>query len=185
MGQDKAGLTYHDEAEWKRAYDLLSRHTDRAYLSVNQTQAIDDTYSGVEQIIDIWENIGPMNGIASAMQTHPKAAWLVVACDMPSLNDDTVRHLIAKRDAIRDATVYVSGPGSLEPLCAIYEPSIEPAITESILKGSYSLYRCLESRTIERVSPVNPNTLVNINTPEESDNYRRHGVDYSSGNEDV
>ena len=29
--------------------------------------------------------LGPIAGITAALQRHPKAAWLVVACDLPFL----------------------------------------------------------------------------------------------------
>ena len=48
----------------------------------------------------------------------------MLACDLPFLADETLRHLIEHRDPSRLATAYRSSHDGLpEPLCAIWEPA--------------------------------------------------------------
>ncbi|MFP4624449.1 MAG: hypothetical protein ACLFRX_09755, partial [Gemmatimonadota bacterium] len=54
---------------------------------------------------------------------HPEAAWLVLACDRPEIDDRTVGRLLAGRDPFRFATSCRRPQDGLpEPLCAVYEP---------------------------------------------------------------
>ena len=113
-----------------------------------------------------------MNGIASAMKTHPGAAWLVVPCDMPGLNTTTLETIVQARDTNSLATVAENPAGKLEPLCAIYEPTALETMLQIIETGDYSLHRFLQGSPIKRVPLENVLPLKNINTPEESENFR-------------
>lgn len=183
MGSDKALLKYHDQPEWRRVFNLLESHTEKTFVSLNPEQGDTNEFSDVPRIVDRWDSIGPINGIASAMQEHPHAAWLVAACDMPNLNDAAISQLVTARKPDQVATVFVDAEDRLEVLCAVYEPSIAEHLFEIIANKRYSLYRCLERLAVKRISIDNAPTLTNLNTPEESDNYRRHGVKYSSRKE--
>lgn len=176
MGCDKASLQYHGQPEWKRIFQILESHTKKTFLSLNAEQANATEFSEILHIVDRWVSIGPMNGIASAMHEHPEAAWLIVACDMPNLDQHTITRLVNARKSERDATLYVDADDRLEPLCAIYEPAIADQLSDSIANDQFSLHRCLELSQVERVSLIDTSALTNLNTPEESDNYRQQGV---------
>jgi molybdenum cofactor guanylyltransferase len=175
MGREKAMLEYHDEPEWKRVLALLQTQTTKAFISVNPDQA--KSYDGVPQVLDSWDSIGPMNGVASAFGEFPAVAWIVVACDMPNLNGELIQQLVKARNPNCDATVFMDADERLEPLCAIYEPTVVEGVLDSILREDYSLFRCLEQQHIERVPLENTQALKNINTNEESEMYRQHSVD--------
>jgi molybdopterin-guanine dinucleotide biosynthesis protein A len=53
---------------------------------------------------DTFTGLGPKGGILSALRHQPDAAWLVVACDLPLLDDETLRFLVTHRDPSRVAT---------------------------------------------------------------------------------
>ena len=175
MGRDKAMLEYHDEPEWKRVLTLIQAQTTKAFISVNTEQA--QSFEGVPQVLDSWDSIGPMNGVASALGEYPEAAWLVVACDMPNLNGELIQQLVEARNLNCDATVFIEADERLEPLCAIYEPQIVEGLLDSIMREDYSLFRCLEQQKIERVALNDTQALKNINTAKESEMYRQHSVD--------
>lgn len=173
MGEDKAWLDYHGAPQWQRARTCVAPFVERAYVSVSAEQARDKRFGTADFIQDRWENIGPMNGIASAMQTHPEAAWLVVACDMPSLDEATLSALMAQRSPESWASVVENTTGQLEPLCGIYEPSAAPALFDAIEKRDYSLHRCLTQWPLQRILLKQGDaSLHNINTPEESKRFR-------------
>ena len=67
----------------------------------------------------------------------PDAAWLVLACDLPLLDQQTLGHLLRSRRRERQATAYRSSHDGLpEPLCAIYEPSSREAIRAYVASGT-------------------------------------------------
>ncbi len=123
MQRDKAALVYHDKPQLQWTYDLLLEHCTAAFVSVRPDQRLEPTRAALPQIVDRLPGSGPMAGITAALAEHPKAAWLVVACDLPFVDSATLGSLIAHRDPQRIATAYRSSHDGLpEPLCAIWEP---------------------------------------------------------------
>lgn len=122
MGSDKGLLTYHDVPQQEYLYGLLGQLCDDVFLSIREEQksTIPD---GFKAIIDKNEYRGPFNGILSAHKTHPKVAWLVLACDLPLINLKTLQQLVENRNPSQGATSFATKKTGLpEPLITIWEP---------------------------------------------------------------
>lgn len=169
MGRDKATLAYgHGTPQLERAVALLGRHAARVYVSVRADQAADPLRSRFAQIQDLLENVGPIAGLVAAQAQHPDAAWLVLACDLPLLDDASLAHLVGHRDATRTATAYRSSHDGLpEPLCAIYEPRSSTALSAWVAAGKQCPRKFLSSADTALLDEPNPRALDNINTPTE------------------
>ncbi|HEY8052455.1 MAG: NTP transferase domain-containing protein [Steroidobacterales bacterium] len=169
MGRDKAALPYGDGVpQLERAVALLGRHAQRVYVSVRADQAADPLRARFAQIRDVLENIGPMAGLLAAQAQHPQVAWLVLACDLPLLDDASLAHLVSKRDATRAATAYRSSHDGLpEPLCAIYEPRSRETLSAWVGAGKQCPRKFLSSADTVLLAEPNPRALDNINTPTE------------------
>jgi molybdopterin-guanine dinucleotide biosynthesis protein A len=169
MGRDKATLPYGDGTpQLERAVALLGRHAARVYVSVRRDQAADPLRARFAQIQDIHENIGPIAGLLAAQAQHPQSAWLVLACDLPLLDDASLAHLVSRRDAARTATAYRSSHDGLpEPLCAIYEPRSRESLSAWIGAGKECPRKFLSSADTALLDEPNPRALDNINTPTE------------------
>jgi molybdenum cofactor guanylyltransferase len=169
MGRDKATLPYGDDTpQLERAVALLKRHVAQVFVSVRADQAADPLRSRFAQIKDTHENIGPIAGLLAAQSQHPDAAWLVLACDLPLLDDLSLAHLVARRDAARSATAYRSSHDGLpEPLCAIYEPRSRETLSEWVAAGKQCPRKFLGSTDTVLLDEPNPRALDNVNTPKE------------------
>jgi molybdopterin-guanine dinucleotide biosynthesis protein A len=167
MREDKAALAYRGEPQLLRAWRLLETATERCFLSVRDSQRDDFVRAGLPQIVDSYDAIGPAAGILSAQERYPEAAWLVLACDLPLLDADTLRWLISARDVGADATAFTSRHDGLpEPLCAIWEPSTHALLKQRYDAGSYCPRKTLiQSHTV--LLPAPGEALDNVNTPEE------------------
>jgi molybdopterin-guanine dinucleotide biosynthesis protein A len=167
MQQDKAALDYQGEPQLLRAWRLLERVTERAFVSVRDTQTHDPLRARLPQIVDRYDAVGPVAGILSAQAAYPDAAWLVLACDLPLLDEAALQTLILQRDAAGDATAYASRfDGLPEPLCTIWEPSSHEQLWRRYEEGSYCPRKALALlRT--RILPAPGEALDNVNTPEE------------------
>src|SRR5688572_9617403 len=108
MRADKAALDYHGQPQLHWAFELLSKFCAATFVSVRPDQRADATRAGHPQIVDRQPGSGPIAGISAALLEHPKAAWLVIACDLPFLTEQTLQHLIAHRDPHKIATAYRS-----------------------------------------------------------------------------
>jgi molybdopterin-guanine dinucleotide biosynthesis protein A len=168
MGRDKAALAYQGRTQLERAMALLSAHVARAFVSVRADQRIDAVRARFAQISDAHENLGPIAGLLAAQAQHPEAAWLVLACDLPLLDEATLAHLLRARDPARAATAYRSSHDGLpEPLCAIYEPRSREPLAAYVAAGKQCPRKFLLAADALLVDEPNPRALDNINTPEE------------------
>ena len=128
MHRDKAALAYHGRSQLTETFARLSAVTPRAFVSVRADQTADALRSVFPQIVDRAAVDGaavegPLAGILAAQAAHPEVAWLVVACDLPFLDEAVLRELVAQRDPRSLATAFRSAHDGLpEPLCAIWEP---------------------------------------------------------------
>jgi molybdopterin-guanine dinucleotide biosynthesis protein A len=169
MGRDKATLTYGDSTpQLERAMSLLAPHVVRAYVSVRSDQGADPLRARFTQIPDTIENLGPIAGLLAAQSHRPEAAWLVLACDLPLLDEDTLASLLRARAPERDATAFRSSHDGLpEPLCAIYEPRSREAVAAYVAAGRQCPRKFLLGADTLLLEEPNPRALDNINTPGE------------------
>jgi molybdenum cofactor guanylyltransferase len=137
MQRDKAAIEYRPGVtQLDAAMALLAPRVARAFVSLRADQAGDAARAKYPAIVDRGDVEGPLAGISAALHTHPEAAWLVLACDLPFLDARTLDHLIAARDPARIATAFRSSHDGLpEPLCAIYEPRALDGVRAHVAAG--------------------------------------------------
>jgi molybdopterin-guanine dinucleotide biosynthesis protein A len=171
MQRDKASLEYAGETQLARAMRLLTPLVVRSFVSVRADQLHEPNRAAYEPIVDALVDAGPIGGIQAALRDHPDRAWLVLACDLPFLDADTLRHLVRARAPQRLATAYRSSiDGKPEPLCAIFEPASGSAIEAWIASGRQCPRSFLAQADVLLLEPINPRALDNINTaPEYAD----------------
>lgn len=168
MGRDKAALSYHGKSQLEWTFDLASELCAATFVSVRPDQRDEPTRKSLPQIVDLQPGIGPIAGISAALQQHPKAAWLVLACDLPFITRDVLTTLIEKRDPQAIATAYRSAHDNLpEPLCAIWEPSAREAVLAYIASGKQCPRKLLINSNARLLDLPNARALDNINTGEE------------------
>jgi molybdopterin-guanine dinucleotide biosynthesis protein A len=167
MGRDKALLDYHGRPQLEWAFDLLSRHCERVFVSVRADHACEGARAALPRIVDGDLGAGPIAGIAAAQAAHPDAAWLVVACDLPFLSDTTLARLVARRDGRPVAAFRSAHDGLPEPLCAIYEPTTRDAIVEFIGTGKLCPRKFIVAAGVSLLELPEATALDNVNTPEE------------------
>lgn len=174
MGRDKALLAYHGKTQIEWTAERARAICERVYLSVRPDQTSDPARGVLPQIVDRLEGKGPIAGIHAAQALAPDVAWLVLACDLPYIDEATLRHLVAARDPARVATAYISTHDGLpEPLCAIYEPRSRALIEAYVASGKDCPRKFLIRNDAQLVEQPNPHALENVNTAEEFDEAMR------------
>lgn len=165
MGQDKALIDIDGTTLLDRTHDLLKTFVEQVYVSIRRDQVNETKRAQYPLIIDQIGHSGPIAGILSAGDYDPNYAWLVVACDMPFLDGDTIDQLIDARNPERAATLFQSIDRSgVEPLCAIYEPKFFTAISsDSKLIENSSPRETLSKMDLEILNPLNPDALFSAN----------------------
>ena len=161
MGTDKAALSYYDKPQKEHAKNLLEATGMPTYYSVREAE---DTST---EIADVFLNLGPFGGICSAFQKNPNTAWLVLATDLPFVNEALIDILLTKRNPSKVATA-IKGKGKdfPEPLITIYEPKAYTKLLQYLAQG-YSCPRKMLINADVEIIEVDDALIRNINTPEE------------------
>jgi len=123
----------------------------------------------VEDRVPGW---GPLGGLQAALLAMPDEAGFFVACDMPLLNPDLIRHM-ARLGADADAVVPRIG-GYLEPLHALYRRTCLNAVKRAIDRGDHGIRSFFPDIRIhfmeeDAIRTLNPalDAFVNVNRPGE------------------
>jgi molybdopterin-guanine dinucleotide biosynthesis protein A len=127
-----------------------------------------DVPSKLNPIIDAYNFQGPINGILSAFHAHPKTGWLIVAVDMPFVDETALELLLGNRDLDKLATCFLHMPGKFpEPLLTVWEPSAYPALLKFTSSGNISPRAFLENHDVKKITPPDEKILLNINYPKD------------------
>jgi molybdopterin-guanine dinucleotide biosynthesis protein A len=166
MGMDKASLEHEGVSQLSETYKLLNKHLSKVCISVRKDQIKDATRSNYQQIIDIYDNLGPLAGILSAMKRFPTIQWLIVACDLVNLDSRTLSYLIENFSTEHCFIAYKSEHDGLpEPLCAIYSSKSIKIIENNISKNIRCPRKILLNSDTLLLSQPNPRALDNFNSP--------------------
>ena len=168
MGQDKALLQREGQSQLSYVASLLEGVTERTFVSTRSDQQDDPERSRFAMIVDRYEDIGPVAGILSAIDEHPGADWLVVACDLPNIDADTLDYLVAHRGGSQPFTAYRSTCNELpEPLCAIYAAGSDSLLRGFVDDGILCPRKMLINSDTLLLDQPNPAALENVNTPDD------------------
>lgn len=174
MGTDKALLVRDGRTQLESAFDLLAQVTVRQFVSTRSDQSDEAERGRFPQIVDRYDDIGPVAGILSALEAFPERDWLVVACDLPNLDALTLSQLVTERSRTRPFTAYRSShDGMPEPLCAIYRNDALPVIRKFVTEGIVCPRKILIRSDTKLLNQPNPEALHNVNTPEDLDETAR------------
>jgi len=166
MGHDKALLERDGQSQLAFMVALLESQVERVFVSTRDEQKDESERRQFTQIIDRYSDMGPLAGILSAMDEHPAADWLVVACDLPNINAETIGHLRANCSPDHPFTAYVSSHDGLpEPLCAMYRAGTADTIREFVDAGVNCPRKILIRSDTCLIEQLDPGSLDNINTP--------------------
>lgn len=177
MGEDKGLITYHGIPQRDYLYQLLNNICDETFMSIRPEQE-DDFADDVNVVLD--ENIyrGPYNGLLSAHNAEPNIAWLVLACDLPLIDNKALEQLISQRNPNKIATAFATTKSKLpEPLCAIWEPkALSDSITYLEADNGTCPRKFLINSDVELVFPENDLVLMNANSKEDYKDALQHMI---------
>ncbi|MEM9207668.1 MAG: NTP transferase domain-containing protein [Pseudomonadota bacterium] len=168
MGTDKALLVNNGESQLAMAMRLLESVCDAAFVSTREEQADEPERARFAQIVDCYEDLGPIAGILSAMDERPGDDWLVVACDLPNLSPATLQALVAARDDSAPMIAFRSSHNGLpEPLCAIYAAESKTLVRDFISQGIRCPRKMMINSDTRLIDQPEPDALDNMNSPED------------------
>lgn len=173
MGSDKGLMDWHGKEQRYYVADLLKSFCEEVFIScrADQEKEIDTNY---KTLSDTFLNLGPYGGILSALRSDRSKAWLVVACDLPLLDERTIKYLVDERNPESMATTFESPHDGLpEPLITIWEPQSYPVLLEFLGRGYTCPRKVLINSDKTILKPPYPEALMNVNTPEDAERAKK------------
>ena len=167
MGYDKSSIEWHGKEQRYYMADLLKQYCDEVFIScrADQQNEVDSHY---KTLPDTFVDLGPYGAILSAFREKPDAAWLVVACDLPLLDIETLQYLVAHRNPSAVATTFESPfDGLPEPLITIWEPKAYPVLLSFLSQGYTCPRKALRNNDVHIIKAENADALMNVNTQDE------------------
>lgn len=134
---------------------------DEKYISLNSSQ--DYSMEGFTNIVDIFQNIGPLGGIYSVLNASQRQYVLFIACDMPKLTKEAISHLIDEWNG-EDMCICCTSNGR-QPLVGIYSKACLPFIKKLIDEKNYRpgmLLNLVSSKLVDM--SYYEKCFININT---------------------
>lgn len=171
MGTDKAAMLHPDGRPLaKRTVDLLMAVCERVVISLRHDQEIPSQIAESPHVFVARDpengSEGPFAGMIASMRLFPDADWLVLACDLPRLDAETLKHLIDSRQSGECFLSYRSEfDGLPEPLCAFYAAGSLPILEQAWAAGLCCPRKILIQQNVRLLDPVTPRALENANTP--------------------
>lgn len=167
LGRDKALEKIGGRYLIERVIDSLSQLGDDIIVVTAAPNQLSELH--VEKVLDTYPRTGAKVGLCTGLNASLSFYSLAVACDMPFLNIDLLRHLIDSASGF-DAVIPRIGD-NIEPLHAVYSKNCIPVLEEHIRKGRMKIsdlfdeinVRYVEADEIERYDPQRL-SLFNINS---------------------
>ncbi|MBZ0301159.1 MAG: molybdenum cofactor guanylyltransferase [Anaerolineae bacterium] len=170
MGQEKSFVSLRGKPMIRHTLERVQRLGAPVILLTNQPEAYQTL--GVSLFGDVQPLRGSLVGLHSALIHSSTPYTLCVACDMPLLNVDLLRHLITLREGV-DAVVprIRQRPESLH---AVYHHRCLAAIESQIEREEMRISRLFDNLRVRYVSEAEVRSFdpdlrsfANANTPEE------------------
>jgi molybdopterin-guanine dinucleotide biosynthesis protein A len=166
MGQDKGGIDYHGKGQAKYMYDLVEELGVESYVSCRKEQS--SNYKELRQVHDKFLGLGPFGAIASAFMEDPNAAWLVIPCDLPLLEEKHLKMLLSGRKPSKFATAFLNEQTKFpEPLISIWEPKMYQRMMGFLSQGYSCPRKVLINSDVNLIEVAQQDFMMNVNTPEE------------------
>lgn len=164
MGQPKHLLHREGKPNYLYIADLLNSIGLETHISCNQMQE-GSLGGGHPMIVDQYDGIGPIGGIASAFDKEPKTSWLVVACDLFGLHKSALLKLVEMNDAQAEiVTFQKSGTPFMETTCSIYQPACTEVLRKLLRSKEYGLQKLLKRCRVKTIEVSSTDFLRNVNT---------------------
>jgi molybdopterin-guanine dinucleotide biosynthesis protein A len=167
MGMDKSEIKWYRKEQKYYLADMMKEYCHEVFISCRKEQIknINHKYSVIE---DSFMDLGPYGAILSAFREKPDSAWMVIACDIPLIDRETISYLLENRNYSVIATGFENPEnGNPEPLITIWEPKSYPVLLSFLAQGYSCPKKVLKNSDINLLKCPNPESLLNVNTPEE------------------
>ncbi len=152
---NKPAIEMKEEVAIRTLHNLIGLFCNKILISANCSQSHMFTN---EIVVRDEINVGQIGSIISCLKESTTKKNLIISSDMPLVPAGLLRLLCEKKDEA-DFIVPASGTETIEPLCAIYDKSLIPALTQMIEMGDYNIYNLPQYCKTKFVQVYNGNDI--------------------------
>ena len=172
LGRDKSVETVGNTSLLERVVSYLSLFNSDIIIVAATKQYLPQVsgYAKLRIVVDTYPGKGPLGGVFTGLVASDSLYNLVVACDMPFLNQALLRYMIGLADGF-DLVVPRLGDNMIEPLHAVYSRNCLAIIKNLLEQGKMrftDLLTLVKVRSVEaeEINLFDPKHLsfFNINT---------------------
>ncbi len=163
MGTDKGFVLYKNKSFVQHIIDALQPLVDEVIIVSNNP---DYDVFGLKRVNDLIENTGPVAGVYTGLHYSKTENNLVVSCDVPLINSETLSLLINGVEDAKDV-VQLESNGKSMPLIAMYKKQCNGVLYSLLQDGERRLRVALTHLKVKTIILDKNQELFtsNINTP--------------------
>lgn len=163
FGRNKALAQFQNRRMIEHVLSALAAVFPKVLVATNTPEEY--RFLETELLCDEQPYLGPLGGILSALRKIATPYAFVVACDMPLLNSDTIRRVVAA--GLGHQAAVPCHEGGREYLMALYAQSLIPDIEASLSNGTSSMRQFCAGLGDIRWVPIDAESAANINSVDE------------------
>jgi len=164
MGRDKATLPLNGQTLCEHIGDVLSKMSEKVFLVGHPERYADLKYPC---IADLHPDLGPLSGLETALSLEHAEFHLLASCDVPNLQSEWFRPMLAEAARGANCVVAQDASGSIQPLCGVYRSACRPVVAQVITQGRLRMFDLLKELDARFVTV--DSVILNLNTPGEYD----------------
>ena len=168
MGRPKHLIRKNNLTWLEHAVNILAPKVEQVVIS--GSGMIPESLAALPRVPDAPGLAGPLAGILSVMRRQRAVSWLVMACDQPDMQPESLDWLLAqRRPGIRAVLPDLLGDGHLEPLLAWYDFRCRLQLESIAASGSLKISRLANQIGIRHFQPPEHlhRSWRNVNTPDQ------------------
>lgn len=163
MGQDKARLLFRGEPLLVRTAKLLESVAGAVRVLAPAGQYQDLGFVGLP---DLRAESGPLAGIEAALTARGSDWNLIVACDLPYLEAEWLRFVVASAvEKNLDCVVSRHPERGMNPLCGVWNRRALPVVRAMLDAGELRVRDAATRLQALELMPEDPKILANWNEP--------------------
>ena len=166
MGEDKSLLPFGSSPTLTQ-YQLqkLQKLFNNVYVSCKTKDKFNFSANFIEDIPT--QNIfAPTTGFVAIFKELEDEKIFVISVDSPFVSKKEIQELINADEDSLDATI-ASSPRGMQPMCGIYNRSLESKFIKMLQENSHKLGYLLKSSNTKYVHFENEKAFLNLNNPQE------------------
>ncbi|MCC4212628.1 molybdenum cofactor guanylyltransferase [Leeuwenhoekiella parthenopeia] len=164
MKRDKALVLLQEEPFIKHVVNALNK-TTTAICLVSENRNYEQF--GLPLVADIYKDKGPLGGIHAALNHTQEERVLILSCDIPLINSQTLTRLVDAALSNPDANIhFATANENWHPLIGVYAKALLPDLELALQQNHLKLIDFIKTQTYKEIAIADTRSLTNVNTPE-------------------